>query len=85
MLQCYLDLEEMQSRSSGEVKRLAAQHSTLRPTVRTTKRQTQPVVDAAVQQWAGFAHNAGVSGESLRSAKASVLLSRERLEPFRSC
>ena len=32
-------------------------------TVRTTKQQKQTVADAAVQQWAGFAHKAGVSGQ----------------------
>jgi hypothetical protein len=32
-------------------------------TVRTTKQQKQTVADAAVQQWAGFADKAGVSGQ----------------------
>jgi hypothetical protein len=64
MLRGYLDLEEMQSRSSlCAVRRIAAQPSTERPTVRATKQQKQTVVDAAVQQWAGFAHKAGVSGQ----------------------
>jgi hypothetical protein len=60
------DAESQQSRSSSCVaRRMIAQPSTKRPnvTVRATKQQKQTVVDAAVQQWAGFAHRAGVSGQ----------------------